>query len=121
MMKVLVCGGRNFSKLGLAWRALDQLHAEYSFTLVIDGKASGADSIAHKWALHNNIPTEREPADWAKYGRSAGRIRNGLMITKYEPELIVAFPGGPGTDNMIKQATSAGIPVKRVVPSGSRT
>ena len=115
-MKVVVFGGRTFTKYGLLFRALDQLHAEYGFTLVIDGKAKGVDTMGNMWAKARGIPFEREPADWEKYGAAAGPIRNELMITKYKPDMGVAFPGGPGTRNMTMLCHQYGITVKTVVP-----
>ena len=115
-MKVVIFGGRNFHKIGFVWRALDILHAKYNFTLVIDGKARGVDTLAHKWALHNGIATVREPADWDKYDKAAGPIRNELMITKYKPDMGIAFPGGDGTSNMTQLCHAYGVEVKTVVP-----
>lgn len=54
-MRVLVYGGRDFAKQNLGFRALDQLHAEFGFTLVIDGMARGADTIGYNWAQKRRI------------------------------------------------------------------
>lgn len=116
MTKVLVCGGRDFNNVPLGWKALDYLHKEHKFTLVIDGAANGADKLANKWAIHNNIPTAREPADWAKHGKAAGIIRNSVMLEKYEPDLVIAFPGGTGTADMVRRAREAKVTVKLIVP-----
>ena len=101
-MKVVVYGGRDFTNKIVAFKAFDLLHKQYNFTLVIDGKARGADTLGNQWAIHNNIPFEREPAQWDKYGKAAGPIRNELMITKYQPDVAIAFPGGVGTSHMTK-------------------
>lgn len=74
-MRAVVYGGRDFNKQNLVYLALDQLHEEYRFTLVIDGKAKGADTLGHNWAVERGIKTVREPADWNKYGKAAGPIR----------------------------------------------
>ncbi len=52
-------------------------------------------------------------ADWDKFKKAAGHIRNGVMLS-CNPDLLVAFPGGPGTENCIKQAKKLGILVLRV-------
>lgn len=116
-MKVLVFGGRGFNRIGLVFKALDQIDAQYGITTVIDGVASGADTIAHKWALARGKESQRFPAQWDKYGRSAGPIRNKQMLDEGQPELGVAFPGGPGTENMKMQLKRAGIKVLNVVPT----
>ena len=117
-MRVLVYGGRDFTKQNLGFRALDKLHAEFGFTLVIDGVARGADTIGYNWAQKEGLPSERYPAQWDKYGRSAGPIRNKQMLDEGKPDIAVAFPGGTGTSNMTKQLLEAGVLVKFVTPKG---
>jgi len=55
------------------------------------------------------------PADWSRHGKSAGPIRNRQMLIEGRPDIVVAFPGGKGTANMIKQAVEAGVKVELVV------
>lgn len=115
-MRVVVFGGRDYDKLGLIFKALDQIHAQYGITVLIDGTAKGVDTIAHKWALAHNIATERYKPDWAKYGRAAGPIRNREMAEEGKPDMGVAFPGGNGTYHMKKTLKEMGIKVLNVVP-----
>lgn len=53
-------------------------------------------------------------ADWGKHGRAAGPIRNRKMLEHVE--LLIAFPGGRGTEDCIRAAHEQGIPVLRVEP-----
>jgi hypothetical protein len=115
-MRVVIFGGRNFTNQALAFKALDQLHEQYGFTVVIDGMAKGADSIGNKWAQARKLETERYPANWSRYGRSAGPIRNQQMIDEGKPDIGVAFPGGTGTDHMKGAMKKAGIKVRSVIP-----
>lgn len=125
-MNLLVCGGRDFTDVPLLWRRLDELRAETpepGIRLVIDGASDdvtgpyvGADYWAHQWALARNIPTIRQHAKWKEQGRAAGPIRNGEMIERNKPDMIVAFPGGRGTRNMIEQAERAGLLVQQIRP-----
>jgi hypothetical protein len=57
-MRVLVCGGRDFDDVGLMISALDRLHTEKSFTVVIHGNARGADTMADAWARCRGVPRE---------------------------------------------------------------
>lgn len=107
-MRVLITGGRKFSDKILLNKVLNKLHQEFHFTLLIHGDASGADSLAKKWALDKGIDILSCPADWKTYGKSAGPIRNKSML-KHNPELVVAFPGSNGTLNMITLAKNANI------------
>lgn len=115
-MKVLVCGGRDFNdKVGVD-EFLSKMHSSGwgPFTLVIHGAARGADSLASSWARKNGIPEKPFNAQWKKYGRSAGPIRNQEML-KEEPDLVIAFPGGRGTEDMIKKSAQKGITIIRFI------
>lgn len=116
-MKVLVCGGRNFANEAAVYRTLDKL-IEISIndrlTHLIHGGASGADALAHKWALANNISVTPYTADWNCFGNAAGPIRNRQMLVEGKPDLVVAFAGGRGTADMIRQAEAAGVQVVKV-------
>jgi hypothetical protein len=114
MTKVLVCGGRDFDDRAALDAALDRLHAQQRFTLVIAGGAPGADTMAEEWARDRGIRTRIFRARWSIYGRAAGPIRNARMLRKGRPDLVVAFPGGKGTAGMVALAREAGVEV--VVP-----
>jgi hypothetical protein len=108
-MKVLVCGGRNFRSPAQVFRALDRLHQEKPITELMQGGATGADQFAMKWAATKRYVCH---ADWETHGRAAGPIRNEKMLT-WKPDLVVAFPGGDGTADMVRRAEAAGVPVQR--------
>lgn len=117
-MKVLVCGGRDFTDRDLFSRTMAEFKpvpitdaAEHK---IIHGGASGADTLAREWADCFGVPYREFPADWKAYGRAAGPIRNQRMIDEGKPDLVIAFPGGRGTADMVKRAEAAGIEVRRV-------
>lgn len=112
-MKVLVCGGRNFNNKKLLFNALDSL--PFSVTKIINGGANGADKLSTEWAKANQIDYVEYPPDWKKYGKAAGPIRNSEMLLLESIDYVVAFPGGRGTQDMIKKAKNAGIKVLVVV------
>lgn len=131
MTVVLICGGRNYGRVKMGtpdWmrpdarkqaekeafilrETLDNVHRSRRFTKVVDGAASGADTLAHDWAKAKGIRTERHKADWRLHGRAAGPIRNGVMLREAKPDLVIAFPGSDGTADMIRQARAAGVEV----------
>jgi predicted Rossmann-fold nucleotide-binding protein len=111
MTRVLVCGGRNYADRAAIYASLDNLHAEHEFTVLIAGGARGADTLAAQWAQDRGIPTQVYTAEWESLGRKAGPIRNQRMLTEGKPDLVVAFPGGKGTANMVAQARAAGLRV----------
>jgi hypothetical protein len=101
---VLVCGGRDYSDAKLLGNVLTILHSEYPISLIVQGGASGADRLAWNWSVVRGIPCMTFKADWKKYGMGAGPKRNELMLKRTHPDVVIAFPGGKGTANMVKQA-----------------
>lgn len=114
-MRVLVCGGRDFRN----WRRLHEALIEVFHThsvsptpwTIIEGGAKGADFLAAVWGDYHGITVEEYPANWKRDGKAAGPIRNQRMIDEAKPDLVVAFPGGNGTADMIQRAQKAGIRV----------
>lgn len=112
-MRVLVCGGRDYADSAEVDGVLSSLHAESvdGISFVIHGDAPGADALAGCWAEENDVPVLRFPADWAAHGRAAGPLRNAQMLAEGRPSLVVAFPGGRGTADMVRRARAAGVHV----------
>lgn len=111
MIRVLVCGGRDYTNYKRLNQVLDIHNIATPFTVVIEGDAKGADRLAGQWARDRKIPLEVYPAEWKKYGNSAGPIRNQRMLEQGKPDLVIAFHGSSGTANMISKAKAAGIKV----------
>lgn len=86
----------------------------YPGDVLIHGDAKGADRLSEEMVEPSHVTVERYPADWDKYGKGAGPIRNKQMLDEGKPDLVIAFlaPNSRGTKNMIEQATKAGVPVK---------
>lgn len=114
-MRLLVCGDRNWTDWDYIFVALDAIHREFGVDVVIEGEARGADIIGRFWAKDRGIPVEPYPADWDTFGKSAGPIRNRLMLTEGRPDMVVAFHpdllNSRGTRDMVTAAKKAGVPV----------
>lgn len=113
-MKIIVCGGRDLYDRSLVYDGLDTFVSEFGKpSLLVQGYARGADKLALNWAIIRGIPHTGNTyrADWETYNVAAGPIRNKLMLTSEHPDFTVAFPGGPGTANMVAQAIKAGVPI----------
>jgi hypothetical protein len=110
MSKVLVTGGRGFSDREVLFRVLDGIHNDTGITHLIHGAARGADSLAGQWARERGVQEVACPANWNVHGRRAGYLRNRAMA-ELQPELVVAFPGGIGTNMMVEMAEEHGIKV----------
>jgi hypothetical protein len=114
---VCVTGGRDYADARAVCDVLDQIHRQQGIRRLAHGAATGADTLAKRWAERVGVHPEPYPvtrADWKAHGRAAGPRRNGLMLRTERPDLLVAFPGGPGTRDCCRQATALGIPIRYV-------
>lgn len=113
-MKVLICGSRTFTDEATIALQLKAAQAKYGSDLtVIHGAARGADSLAAGVADALDIAAEAYPADWGKYGKRAGYVRNQQMLVEGKPDLVLAFRStgeSRGTDMMVDLARKAGVP-----------
>lgn len=107
MARVIVCGGRAYSDLETVYRTLDALLP--SLEALACGGAPGADTLALEWARGRGFPCDVFMADWQAHGRAAGPIRNQRMLEEFRPTLVIAFPGGRGTADMVRRAHGAGV------------
>src|SRR5881394_176816 len=81
-MRAIVTGGRDFDDIGTVYGTLDRI----GVTVLAEGGASGADRLAALWAHDRNVSHRVYPADWRKYGRAAGPIRNAEMLQDFNPD-----------------------------------
>lgn len=125
----LVCtGGRNFGEDRLdhsgTKRNRNQVYAErkcivdeldrLNISRISVGDAHGLDFYVKLYAREKNIPIRVFRANWNDFGWAAGPMRNGTMLLETMPDLVLAFPGGPGTLDCVKQALAFSFNVKRV-------
>jgi hypothetical protein len=96
------------------WDALDAIAAELGGITLVTGGASGADALAERWANNRGHHNRIYPAEWRVHGVAAGPIRNERMLQETSPVLVVAFPGGRGTADMVARARAAGVEVREV-------
>ena len=113
-LRVLVCGGRNYRDQEHVWTFLSELNAKQPIGLLIHGAATGADRLAQAWARNRLIPDREFESNWPVDGAAAGPMRNQRMIDEGKPDLVVAFPGGPGTTDLMQRAKMHGVKVIEV-------
>ncbi len=112
-MKLIIAGSRGYHDEDDFYRRMADILAKNKWmtevTEVVSGTARGADTLGEEWAALFRIPVTRMPADWDRYGRSAGFIRNGHMAIY--ADALVAFWNGvsPGTRSMIDLAKGRGL------------
>lgn len=137
-LRVLVCGGRNYTDRDRVYRELNALCGEITeehpfgttHLHIIHGGAPGADLFADEYAVVHWCGLSEFPADWGNifregaivrqradgtyYDAAAGMVRNQRMLDEGRPDLVLAFPGGSGTADMIRRARRAGVEVRKI-------
>ena len=112
-MIVLVCGGRDYEDYDRVADVLDEVRNSNGDNplLLVHGDATGTDRLARRWAKEEGVDQVVFPANWVGRDKSAGPYRNRLMLAflrnSGKRKMVVAFPGGTGTADMIGLAKAA--------------
>lgn len=114
-MRIGVTGGRTYYKPSVVQKALWMFDKPQSTgtPVLVHGDASGADRLALYKAIDLGWDTEPHPANWHIYGNAAGPMRNQAMVDS-GLDVLIAFPGGRGTADMVARALKAGVLVLEV-------
>lgn len=132
-MRVLITGSRTWRNRSLVRTVLTQLRREAHEAgeefVVIHGQSpkGGADVIADEICVLELGMTPgrdliREPADWSRYGRAAGPVRNARMLVEHQPTVVYAFRcegKSNGTDDMVRRARRDQIPTFVLTPDAT--
>lgn len=126
-MKTIIAGGRYYHLTTLDFARIDAIHAYLTITLLVSGRASGADAGGEEWAKRNGVDVHPMPADWDDltvpgaiirrrrdgklYNAAAGPMRNSQMAEFARGGVCILFPGNKGTEDMFRKAKAAGLRV----------
>lgn len=118
-LRILVCGGRDWDDEDRIARGIQSALIQWTVpsldhVVIIHGGARGADTLAGQVAKREGIRTEVYKADWDTYGKKAGYIRNVRMLEEGKPTVVLAAPGGRGTEMMVSLAKRAGVEVSDI-------
>jgi hypothetical protein len=115
-VRILVCGGRDYGDAKTLCRVLGAIFDPQRDVLIHGRCKTGADQMAHEWARECDLTVDPYPVDHELDGPwpAAGPRRNARMFRLSEPDLVVAFPGSRGTENMCEIAMNGGVPVLKV-------
>ena len=115
-MRLLITGSRDLTAYRQVRDLLDAIHGQHRVRALAQGEAHGADRIGYAWSWLRRVPQSGYPADWSRYGRGAGPIRNEWMVTDFRPDGAVAFPLGEsaGTRGCMALLQERSIPVLEV-------
>lgn len=114
--RVIFTGSRRWRNGSLVVDALMELDPD-EWIVVHGDNPNGLDALADRYARQMDFEVEAYPAKWDEYGRAAGPIRNRVMLSRPNVELVIAFPDpkhSVGTYDMMDIAEEAGIDVVEV-------
>ena len=105
--RIVIAGSRDYldydeakKYIDICLESIDKKHK----IIILSGGAKGADALGERYAIENNIELEKYPAEWSKYGRKAGPIRNRRMAELCD--IVICFWDGKskGTRSLIDYA-----------------
>ena len=113
--KVIIAGGRDFVDYNLLREKVNNILVDKRLThkiVIVSGCARGADTFGMRYASENIFDVDEYPADWNKYGKKAGYMRNVEMAEN--ADALIAFWDGKskGTKHMIDIATERNLPIR---------
>ena len=113
--KVIIAGGRDFVDYNLLREKVNNIIIDKRLThkiVIVSGCARGADTLGMRYASENILDIEEYPADWDKYGKKAGYMRNVEMAEN--ADALIAFWDGKskGTKHMIDIAKERNLPIR---------
>jgi hypothetical protein len=111
-MKVIIAGGRDFNNYEFLKERCDYLFQNQTDVEIVSGNANGADKLGEQYAIEKNYSLKIFKAEWDKYGKGAGFIRNTEM-SNYADALIAFWDGtSKGTLHMINESRKKNLKVR---------
>ena len=112
--RLVVAGSRDFNDYSLLSAELDKLLAGKTNITIVSGTARGADRLGERYAAEHNLRIERFPAEWEKYHKGAGPIRNAKMVQSADAVIVFWDNESSGTKNIIECARKQDVPYRIV-------
>lgn len=108
-MKVIIAGSRTITDYSIVKQAIEE--SKFDITVVISGTANGVDKLGEQYARENHIKIKRFPADWNKFGKRAGWLRNIQMAEEADACIIIWTGFSKGSRMMLDIANEHGLKV----------
>ncbi len=98
-MKVIIAGSRSITNYDYVLQAIEE--SGFVITEVVSGAAQGVDTLGERFSKDFNLPCKKFRADWSKYGKSAGMVRNNVMASYADSAIVIWDGSSKGSANMI--------------------
>ena len=115
-MRLIIAGGRDFTDIDLMTSKLDAILSQTDDDpiTILSGTARGADQTGEVYARIRALSVEQYPAEWDKYGKSAGYKRNHLMASLATHCVVFWDSQSKGSKHMIDLARAQGLELRIV-------
>lgn len=113
MTRILICGSRGWKKVGPIETVIAGHLAQGPVTVIHGDCPDGADAIADAVGKKLGARVVPVPANWNRFGKRAGFIRNQKMLDEQHPQIVYAFRAhgkSNGTDDMVERSLAADVP-----------
>lgn len=119
-MKLVIAGSRVFNNMEKVKELIEVAVSAMNkpVTTVLCGCAQGVDIAGAEWATERGIKVDYYPADWKKYGKAAGPIRNKKMAVDSDEVLVIRAKISPGSENMVEKTLESGKVLHEYVITG---
>lgn len=111
-MKVIIAGSREFDDYNTLCKVCDYMLQNQTEIEIVSGTAYGADKLGEKYARERGYALKQFPADWERFGKAGGYVRN-VDMAEYADAAIIFWNGrSKGTGHMIDIAKNRGLKLK---------
>lgn len=104
MKRIVIGGYRNFDNYEIFKNFVDLCIGDKSEITILSGHCKGVDLMGERYAKEKGFALEIYPADWKKYGRAAGPIRNRQMVENADSVIAFVSETASGTKKLIENA-----------------
>jgi hypothetical protein len=108
-MRVIIAGSRDVSDPAIVDHVIRE--SGLPITEVVSGGCRGVDTLGERWAMTHSLPVARFPANWHRFGRMAGPLRNSEMIAYAEAAIVVRYLDSKGSADLEYKARNCHMPV----------
>lgn len=111
MKRIIIAGCRNFEDYGIAKEFIKHIlntHYRNDDVTILSGGCKGADLLGEKYAAEYGLELEIYKADWARYKKVAGPIRNREMVSVCDGVICFWDDKSRGTRSLIDLAKKNG-------------
>jgi hypothetical protein len=119
--RILITGSRTWTAVTTMRTELARWRQVYPGAVLVHGACRGANVMAAGIWLGWHLPVEPHPADWTTHGKSAGLLRNRLMVD-LGADVCLAFirDHSHGAEHTAALAETASIPTHRYQQEATR-